>query len=342
MPVVGSIAQLVNRLRLTGAYAMGEPAPGGWPLELTIELTNRCDLACVMCPRNWSGRPVGDMDLALFRRIVDQAAGKVGLVDLCIAGESLLHPHVFEAIAHLRERGIASYLQTSGNPVDEATAERILDSGLDLLSFSIDGATPETYDAIRIGGDLGRVEQNLERFLELRARRGSRTPHTVVQLIVQKRNEHELAAFRARWAGSGIDAVRVKPLGVNRGHWRRIGDQIVRPASDEAPPPCIRSWRSVAIYWDGRAVPCCYDFDGCEPVGDLTRQTLEEVWRGAEMHALRERQAAGRYDEIPLCRDCNRKNLNVSRAIAAAGSAIGDPRAVLRALPALEKIGILP
>ena len=66
--------RLRNRLALGAAYLKGDPSPGGYPLDLTLELTNRCDLGCVMCPRNWSGRAVGDMDIGLFRSIIDQAA----------------------------------------------------------------------------------------------------------------------------------------------------------------------------------------------------------------------------------------------------------------------------
>lgn len=341
--------RLLNRLRLTRAYLSGDPDPGGWPMELTLELTNRCDLGCIMCPRNWAGRAPGDMDLGLFRSVVDQAAGHVGMVDLCLAGESLLHPGIFEAIAYLRSRGIRSYLQTSGLHVDRERAERLLDSGLDFVSFSIDGFRPETYDTIRRGGDFARTVANLEAFLALRRERGGAgaRPFTVVQMIVQRDNAHETEAFRRRWEASGVDAVRLKPLGVNRNHVRRIGDRVVDGSvvaggarADAA--PCIRAWRGLAVYWDGRVVPCCYDFDGCETVGDLRHERLADVWRGAAMRGLRERQAGGRYDEIPLCKDCNRKNMNVSRVTAGLGSLVGDTGMVLRALPALRRLGIRP
>ncbi len=336
-----SLAQTRNRVALSWAYLRGDPDPGGWPMDLTIELTNRCDLGCIMCPRNWSGRRVGDMDLALFRRIVDQAAGRVGIVDLCLAGESLLHPGIFEAIAYLRSKGIRSYLQTSGLHVDDERARLLVDSGLDFVSFSIDGFRPETYDEIRRGGDFARTVANLEAFLALRRRTG-RGPFTVVQMIVQRENAGEGRAFRERWQKSGVDAVRLKPLGVNREHVRKIGDRVVTPAQTGEASPCIRTWRGLAVYWDGRVVPCCYDFDGCETVGDLNNDSLESVWRGEPMRALRERQAAGRYAEIPLCRDCNRKNLNVSRLIAGLGSLVGDPGTVLKSLAPLSRLGIRP
>ncbi|MFN7955083.1 MAG: radical SAM protein [bacterium] len=336
-----SWSQTRNRLALSWAYLRGDPDPGGWPMELTVELTNRCDLGCIMCPRNWSGRRVGDMDLGLFRRIVDQAAGRVGMVDLCLAGESLLHPGIFDAIAHLRANGIRSYLQTSGLHVDAERAARLVESGLDFVSFSIDGFRADTYAAIRRGGDFARTVANLEAFLELR-RRAGRGPFTVVQMIVQRENAEETESFREHWRKSGVDAVRLKPLGVNREHVRKIGDRVVGPPPSSSASPCIRTWRGLAVYWDGRVVPCCYDFDGCETVGDLNVDSLDLVWRGGSMRSLRLKQAQGRYDEIPLCKDCNRKNLNVSRAVAGVGSALGDPGLVLRSLSPLSRLGIRP
>ena len=64
--------------------------------------------------------------------------------------------------------------------------------------------------------------------------------------------------------------------------------------------------------------------------------------RRAIPFSLRLKQAQGRYDEIPLCKDCNRKNLNVSRAVAGVGSALGDPGLVLRSLSPLSRLGIRP
>jgi len=337
---MGVLGRIENRVRLGAAYLTGNAEPGGHPLDLTLELTNRCDLSCVMCPRNWSGRPVGDMDIGLFRAIIDQAAEHTQLVDLCLAGESLLHPQVFDAIEHVKARGMRAYLQTNGNPVDRATARRLAASGLDFLSFSIDGASAETYTAIRSGGDLARVERNLEGFIAERRQAGS-GPFTIVQLIAQRRNAMELEAFRHRWRDSGVDAVRIKPLILNREHGERIGDQLLRPAPPGPHPPCVRTWRGLAVYWDGTAVPCCWDLDGCEPLGNLTHDSLIDVWRGQTLSGLRRLQAAGRYDEIPLCRSCTWKNLNLSRAMAGLGTLLGDSSTVLRMLPTLERLGIL-
>ena len=101
-----------------------------------------------MCPRNWSGRPTGDMPIDLFRSVIDQAAGCAHFADLCLAGESLLHPQVFEAVEYVKTRGLTAYLQINGNPVDRHLARRICASGLDVLSFSIDGASAETYSML--------------------------------------------------------------------------------------------------------------------------------------------------------------------------------------------------
>ena len=46
----------------------------GYPKIYTVELTNRCAMTCVMCPRKAMTRPIGDMNFETFRSVVDQTS----------------------------------------------------------------------------------------------------------------------------------------------------------------------------------------------------------------------------------------------------------------------------
>src|SRR3990167_10235450 len=89
-----------------------------FPNSIDIELTNACNLNCIMCPRTTSmQRPIGMMDFDLFQKIVDEAV-KYGTkaFSLHVFGESLLYPKIFEAISYIKnkDKNISITLSTNG------------------------------------------------------------------------------------------------------------------------------------------------------------------------------------------------------------------------------------
>jgi radical SAM protein with 4Fe4S-binding SPASM domain len=58
------------------------------------------------------------------------------------------------------------------------------------------------------------------------------------------------------------------------------------------------------VLWDGRVVPCCRDSDAALVLGDLTKQSLEEIWSGAEIKRLREQLRKSAVPCGHLCDGC--------------------------------------
>ena len=60
----------------------------------------------------------------------------------------------------------------------------------------------------------------------------------------------------------------------------------------------------MSIRWDGRVVPCCRDYDNHEILGDITKETLMDIWNGKRFQALRRDHLEGEYDNSVLCSKC--------------------------------------
>ena len=60
----------------------------------------------------------------------------------------------------------------------------------------------------------------------------------------------------------------------------------------------------MSIYVDGRVTVCCFDYDGKYVVGDLKKETLEEIWNNKKMRLIRRQFKKGKINENPLCKDC--------------------------------------
>jgi MoaA/NifB/PqqE/SkfB family radical SAM enzyme len=107
-------------------------------------------------------------------------------------GEPLFHPRIAEMVTRVKSIGAAAELITNGTLLDEKRARRLIESGLDVLWVSIDGATPESYADVRLGAALPEVLGNLTRFRQLRPGSHRPRPQIGIAFVAMKRNIAEL------------------------------------------------------------------------------------------------------------------------------------------------------
>jgi radical SAM protein with 4Fe4S-binding SPASM domain len=301
-------------------YNTGQTRLRSLPDVFAIESTNFCNLKCVMCPRgepDLMERPLGHMSDEVFKKLVEGWEFFTEPCWLHLFGEPLMHPRLFDQIEFAKAAGMPNVgISSNATLLTKLNAAKILDSGLDTIILSIDGATKTTYESIRKSPafTFEEVRENVRTFLEMRKRFRKAKPHTIVQIIRMHETEGEVDAFKAEWEAAGADEVRIKRYtiwGNQENHYDSFADLAPtdqRHLFQEAVPiarvnPCHYLWSAVVVAWDGRVVPCCFDYDTTVPLGDLRQQTLAEIWNGPAYVALREAELAGRNDN-PLCRSC--------------------------------------
>lgn len=166
---------------------------GGKPYWLTIDPNNFCQLHCPFCPtgadRGVRGKAM--MDMEHFKKIIDRLGPYVIHVDMMNWGESVLNKSLPEMIATAKRHGIEVRLDANFNNVPDGMIDRLIRSGLDVLSLSIDGASAETYGRYRAGGDFDRVLSNVRALVRRRRELGRSSPWIVWQFLVFRHNEHE-------------------------------------------------------------------------------------------------------------------------------------------------------
>ncbi len=179
----------------------------GRPFEaFQIEVTSRCTLRCVMCPRTaladqW---PVLDLSWEAFQRIA-RAFGHTKHVHLQGWGEPLLHPRLFEMIAAAKAAGCRVGFTTNGMLLDAAAAKELLRLELDLMAVSIAGSTRDTHESIRVGSDLAEILWHLGWFLNLRQGRRSGKPKVEVFFLMTTTNVGQLPRVAEMAASLGVD-----------------------------------------------------------------------------------------------------------------------------------------
>jgi heme b synthase len=115
------------------------------------EITRRCNLQCVHC-RSSSALEVDnhpDFSLAEARRVLDDINSYASPVIVLSGGEPLLRPDVFDIAAYGTSLGLRMCLATNGTLVNEKTCRGIKESGIKIVSLSLDGASAEIHDDFR-------------------------------------------------------------------------------------------------------------------------------------------------------------------------------------------------
>ncbi len=166
------------------------------PTYLQVEPVGQCNLRCQMCPIQFrqDGPPYGPpafMAFDTFTRIVDEF---VGLEQLHLQGlgEPTMHPRFFDMVAYAAGKGVEVSTNSNLTLLNPRRAEQLVRSGLAWLHVSIDGATAETYERIRVRSSLSRVLRNLDLLLDARSRIGGGLPRLRMVSVIMRQNLHEL------------------------------------------------------------------------------------------------------------------------------------------------------
>jgi radical SAM protein with 4Fe4S-binding SPASM domain len=310
---------------------------------IQVEVTSRCPGRCTYCPRTtlkdrWQAR---DMDMATFGRLwpLMRRSNRVHLQGW---GEPLLNPAFFEMAALARKAGSQVSTTTCGLRMDAELALRIVESGIDIVAFSLAG-TDTASNASRHGVDFDRVCAAVSMLQTIRRDR------TGVHLEIH---------FAYLMLASRIDAVRGLPalmqrLGVHaavistldylpepnleaeafqpheaeklnraevvlaetavEAHGLGMGFHYELPNSSASGNACRENIQhSVFIAADGSVSPCVYlnvPADVVDPrrrvFGNVREQDPMEIWESPDFKRFRERLACG--DPDLSCKTCPKR-----------------------------------
>jgi len=176
------------------------------PTFLQIEPVGQCNLRCQMCAIQFrqDGPPYGPlafMEFDAFTRLIDEF---VGLEELHLQGlgEPMMHPRFFDMVSYASGKGVKVSTNSNLTLLNERRAAACVTSGLSRLHVSVDGATAEMYERIRVRSKLDKVTRSLGLLRDARNRLGSSQPHVQMVTVIMRQNLHELpdlVRFAAHW-----------------------------------------------------------------------------------------------------------------------------------------------
>ena len=256
--------------------------------SLIIEPTNTCNLRCTFCfVTDGMTRDGGFMDFNLFKKIIDDCND---LEHLCMHnwGEPLLHKDIFRMIEYAKNKGVNYVvMNTNGTLLTDKMINRIVNSKLDIIRFSIDGSA-ETFKRVR-GVELENIEKNIKKLKIIKEKKRPKLKMGVV-FTVEEDTEGDAEEYINHWEKI-VDHVRLQPK------------LITSPRTEVCPEPFGKDYGKLVVLWDGRVIPCCVDYNANLMIGNIQNDTIPNLWKSEKLNILREQHLKGEFPDT--CANCN-------------------------------------
>jgi MoaA/NifB/PqqE/SkfB family radical SAM enzyme len=333
----GNIPWLLSRGKqyalIHASYLLKRPLCG--PALGTLVTNYTCNYGCTMCDLKLRDRELRDkglqeLDTRGMKRVLEAFAG-LGVSGVGFTGgEPLLRKDIFELLAHTKDLGMISHLNTNGFFVNDENARRIAAAGVDSVNISLDGSRADTHDGIRgVPGAFERVLKAVGRINTARKRDGVRLRLKTVT-VLQERNIDEVADLVALAGDLGVDCVEFIPrqpftTGEDRraesdlflGKVDKVVDYLLGPgkkavpienspshvrlfrtafSGQSSPLRCYAGYNSLAVDCYGEIYPCVPWYNWRHAAGNLRDHDLAGFWYSKEYDGVRR--------EIRSCRKC--------------------------------------
>ena len=312
--------------------------PGDFPLNLNIEVTTRCNLACTFCTHR-SLRPdqIGDISFEQCKKLIDE--GKhydLPTININGLGEPLLWKDMVRLIRYAKEQGVVDVMfHTNGTIMTEKLAKDLITAGLDRIICSVDSPDKETYESMRIlhasyekckgkkdcipkGASWEKTVGNVRCFIDIRNQLGNNAPIVRVTMVVTDKTVHQVNDLLKLWKPT-VDHITVQDLTwrsklLDGGSWKNKETTALSTDFNEIRDEAIRKkiafvcpylYQSIYQFFGGDLIPCGNPNARTHMVmGSWENQTIHEVWTSEEYRELRKLHQAGLWHEHPICRDC--------------------------------------
>jgi len=288
------------------------------PRVMRLEASSICNLRCMYCPtgtKHENSR--GKMSMEVFGRIVDEIKlyNKVDVVVLYHGGESFLNKNMFRMIRKLKSIGIRLVkTNTNGMLFNEKMLTEVMDSGLDSITFSLDGLSPQENDQIRRGADYFEIANTIKRLIALKREVNSKTPEIRIANVqipeeetIRSGKEISTPRYMLDDFAEFKDEIIFEPYYSIKwpGYECSAEYVLICPQSAELVEPsnyCDHVVQLITFRWDGDVVPCCRDITSEYVIGNIMVKSLPEIWNNERYKKLRE--SIYTRNHMPMCTSC--------------------------------------
>ena len=315
--------RVFSKLISATSQMMANPRALGHPAHLTMEISSACQLRCPLCPigNDSLTRKAESMTMDTYKKVVDEIGDYLYHINLNGMGEPTLNKNIVEMIEYAKAKDIFVDLYSNFQLQNKEMIEGLITSKLDVALIAVDGATKESYEHYRVGGQFETIKENIRYLVDARKRLNSKTPEINIQFINFDFNKKELNLMKELVKELGADNLYVKRPFMFWGSDDKEKDREFMPKdeddhaslyqSDESgdvswvgtpKKMCELLWSSAVVLADGSITPCCFDYDGKVAFGNVKETSFQRIWNNKKYRRFRNQNKKD-WKSIPLCHD---------------------------------------
>ena len=318
-----SVYKLVNLFKLTLSYLVSSIRTHKflniYPLFISVEVTNFCNLHCTECPVGIDSNlkhNKSSFNFSLFRKLIDELKPRLQHVILYFQGEPFLNNQLIEFIQYTHHAGIYTTTSTNGQFLNKKNAQEVVLSGLDKIIISIDGSTQSVYESYRVGGSLQKAIDGIRLLVEWKKTLKSVTPLIEIQFLVLKTNEHQMNEMKRLTKSLEADRLTFKSaqlydfengnkLLTSKKRYARYkktkdGKYVIKGRQSNR---CWRLWSGGVINVHGEVLPCCFDKSSEHSFGNIDKNSFLNCWHSNKASEFRGSLLKNRK-QFDMCRNC--------------------------------------
>lgn len=289
------------------------------PYNIKIEVSSLCNAECNYCAHSKpdaGGVWQGNMSMELFEKIIDDIKKlnhRPKLIEMYMFGEPLCNPNLAKMIARVKEENIVDTIAftTNGLLFTPERIDSIIAAGVDIIRISLQGINSETYK--KICGVTVDFESFLKNLNYLYAHKGNCQIRMKIADIALKDIPDGKNKFMELFADKA-DSVFVEtilPL-YKQVDYKSIDENIGRNVlcgregvkTDNVHMVCHRPFFRVRIAANGIVSSACCDTPNDIIYGDITKESLSDIWNGKRHMEFLKMQLKGNRFKHPSCKEC--------------------------------------
>lgn len=287
---------------------LGDHIPLKTPFVVYIEPSGYCNLKCIFCPQSTGGKALKKdlMPLKLFEKLIDdlsEFSDKVKLLRVCGNGEPLTNKDIVKMLQYAKEKNVAERIEliSNGLLLTDDLAKN-LPRFASRIVISIEGLSAGEYQ--KTCGLKINFQNLLDKIDILYKNRGDCTIHIKIHgkaIPSEKEKEIFLNMFGDRCNEIYIE--KLVPMWPqldtdNIPDEFRYGGELVKRQV------CVQMFKGFQVQADGAVVPCCVDWKRINVIGNITQNSILEIWNGKALRKLQIEHLSGNKDKIEPCKDC--------------------------------------
>lgn len=273
------------------------------PLYVDVEPTNICNFSCRFCVRQQMKRKLGYMTLNQFRLVAKSTKdANAKVIRFAGWGEPFLNKEVYEMIRIVNSLNMISHVTTNGTLID---VNRLLDSGLRSIYFSMQGLNEKEYSKLRNTKKYPILVKNINQLVKERNKRNLKYPYIQINTSITDETKKEQQKFLDKWE-KVVDGISISYTWLKRvENKERVKLWLKRTPNLTRYFRCNEVRCKLTVHWDGTVTPCCEDYDEVFNLGNVFTMSLQKIWDSPTAKSLRIMLTEyGNQDMFVLCKDC--------------------------------------